>query len=114
MTATHPLRDLLRDPVYLRVWLVGGFSGIARWLEMLVFGVFAFELTGSPFLVAVLVILRMMPLVVFGSLVGTLADRLPPRSLLLASLLMATLVSAALVLLFALEAALRGLHRRAG
>ncbi len=33
MTATHRLRDLLRDPVYLRIWLVGGFSGIARWLE---------------------------------------------------------------------------------
>jgi MFS family permease len=105
MTATHRLRDLLRDPVYLRIWLVGGFSGIARWLEMLVFGVFAFELTGSPFLVALLIILRMLPLVVFGSLVGTLADRLPPRLLLRASLLVATLVSAMLVLLFILDIA---------
>ena len=102
MTATHPLWDLLRDPVYLRAWLVGGFSGIARWLEMLVFGVFAFELTGSPFLVALLIILRLTPLVAFGSLVGALADRLPPRSLLLASQLVATLISAMLVLLFAL------------
>ncbi len=105
MTATHRLRDLLRDPVYLRIWLVGGFSGIARWLEMLVFGVFAFELTGSPFLVALLIILRLMPLVVFGSLVGTLADRLPPRLLLLTGLLVATLVSAMLVLLFILDVA---------
>ncbi len=105
MTATHPLWDLLRDPVYLRAWLVGGFSGIARWLEMLVFGVFAFELTGSPFLVALLIILRLTPLVAFGSLVGALADRLPPRSLLLASLLVATLISAMLVLLFALDVA---------
>jgi MFS family permease len=105
MTATHRLRDLLRDPVYLRIWLVGGFSGIARWLEMLVFGVFAFELTGSPFLVALLIILRLLPLVVFGSLVGTLADRLPPRLLLLTGLLVATLVSAMLVLLFILDVA---------
>ena len=59
------MRDLLRDPVYLRVWLIGGFSGVARWLEILVFGVFAFELTGSPFLVAFMIILRLMPLVVF-------------------------------------------------
>ncbi len=105
MTATHRLRDLLRDPVFTRVWLIGGFSGVARWLEMLVFGVFAFELTGSPFLVALLIILRLMPLVVFGSIVGTLADRLPPRLLLLASLSVATLVSATLVLLFVLEIA---------
>lgn len=105
MTATHRLRDLLRDPVYLRVWLIGIFSGVARWLEMLVFGVFAFELTGSPFLVALLLILRLSPLVVFGSIVGTLADRLPPRLLMLVSLSLALLVSATLVLLFVLEAA---------
>ncbi len=105
MTAAHTLRDLLRDPVFMRVWLSGGASGVARWLEMLVFGVFAFELTGSPFLVALLLILRLMPLVVFGSLVGALADRLPPRLLLLASLSVAMLVSAILVLLFALDVA---------
>ncbi len=105
MTATHRLRDLLRDPVFARVWLIGIFSGVARWLEMLVFGVFAFELTGSPFLVALLIILRLLPLVVFGSIVGTLADRLPPRLLLLASLSVALLVSATLVLLFVMEAA---------
>ncbi len=105
MIATRPLRVLLRNPIYLRVWLIGIFAGVARWLEMLVFGVFAFELTGSPFLVALLIILRLMPLVVFGSIVGTLADRLPPRRLLLASLSVATLVSATLVLLFVLEVA---------
>ena len=99
------MRDLLRDPVYLRVWSIGIFSGVARWLEMLVFGVIGFELTGSPFLVALLIILRLLPLVVFGSVVGTLADRMPPRLLLLASLILALSISAALVLLFALDAA---------
>ncbi len=29
MTAAHSLRDLLRDPIYLRVWLIGGFSARA-------------------------------------------------------------------------------------
>ncbi len=105
MIASHPLRDLLRDPVYLRVWLIGIFSGVARWLEMLVFGVFAFELTGSPFLVALLLILRLLPLAVFGSIVGTFADRLPPRRLLLASLSLALLISATLMVLFVMEAA---------
>jgi MFS family permease len=46
---------------------------------MLAVGVYAFETTGSPFLVALLVILRLLPLVVLGSVVGTLADRLSPR-----------------------------------
>jgi len=105
LSPIHQLRELLRGPVFTRVWLIGIFSGVARWLEMLVFGVFAFELTGSPFLVALLLILRLLPLVVFGSIVGTLADRLPPRRLLLVSLSLALLVSATLVLLFVLEAA---------
>lgn len=105
MTAVQRPGGLLHDPVFLRVWLIGGFSGVARWLEMLVLGVFAFELTGSPFLVAFLIILRLLPLVVFGSIVGTLADRLPPRLLLFASLSLALLVSATVVGLFVLEVA---------
>jgi len=100
MTAEHRLGDLLRNPAYRRIWAVGGCSGIARWLEMLVAGVFAFEVTGSPLLVALLVILRMMPLAVFGSVVGIFADRLSPRLILGVSLSVATLASAAVVLLF--------------
>ena len=45
---------------------------------------YAVETTGSPVLVALLVILRMLPLAVFGSIVGTFADRLAPRLLLTA------------------------------
>lgn len=99
MTKSRGLRGLLRDPVYLWVWATGTVGGIARWLEMLVLGIFAFEVTGSPFLVALLVILRMMPLAIFGSVVGTIADRLPPQRFLLASLVFATLLSATLFLL---------------
>jgi MFS family permease len=105
MTARHRLGGLLRDPVYVRVWLIGCFGGVARWLEMLVLGVFAFETTGSPFLVALLVILRLMPLAVFGPLVGTFADRLAPRLFLRASLSLATAVSATVFGLFALDLA---------
>ena len=82
MTASGQLRGLLADPVYLRIWSTGICSGVARWLELLVFGVFAIEVTGSPFLVALLVILRMTPLAVFGSIVGTFGDRGSPRRLL--------------------------------
>ena len=93
MILPRRLTELLGDPRYLRVWLIGLFSMAARWLEMLVVGVFAVETTGSPALVALLVILRMLPLAVFGSIVGTIADRLAPRFLLYLALLLATLVS---------------------
>ncbi len=101
--ATEGLTGLLRDPSYLRVWLVGVFSGIARWLEMLVAGVYAFDTTGSPFLVALLVILRMFPLAVLGSVVGTFADRVAPRILLIATMSIAMAVSTAVFLIFVVE-----------
>ena len=102
MTGLYRLGELLREPTFLRVWLVGACSGVARWFELLVVGVFAFEVTGSPFLVAFLVILRFLPLAVFGSIVGTFADRVPPRLLLLAGMSLATLVGSTLCILFAI------------
>ena len=100
MIAAERLTGLLRDPAYLRVWLVGMFSGIARWLEMLVVGVYAFDTTGSPFLVALLVILRLLPLAVLGSVVGTFADRIAPRLVLTATMGAAMMVSTAVFLIF--------------
>ena len=100
MIATKELTDLLGDASYLRVWLIGVFSGIARWLELLVAGVYAFDTTGSPFLVALLVILRLLPLAVLGSIVGTFADRIAPRLLLMATMGTAMAVSSAVFLIF--------------
>ncbi len=97
MILPRRLAELLSDPAYMRIWLIGVFSGIARWLELLVVGVFAVETTGSPVLVALLVILRMLPLVVFGSIVGALTDRLAPRLLFRLALLLAVLASLAVL-----------------
>ena len=41
------LRALLRQPDFLRLWLVGAFANAMRWLELLVSGLFAYEATGS-------------------------------------------------------------------
>ncbi|MBT4907192.1 MAG: MFS transporter [Rhodospirillaceae bacterium] len=100
MTTFAGLRDLLSNIQFVRIWLVGIFSGIARWLEMLVAGVYAFDTTGSPFLVALLVILRMMPLVAFGSIVGTFADRLSPKIFMCVTMFGAMFVSGTVFVLF--------------
>ena len=99
MILPRRLTELLGDPLYLRLWLIGLLSMGSRWLELLVVGIFAVETTGSPVLVALLVILRMLPLAVFGSIVGTFADRLSPRILLYSSLGLAALVSLAVLAL---------------
>ena len=99
MILPRRLTELLGDPLYLRLWLIGLLSMGSRWLELLVVGIFAVETTGSPVLVALLVILRMLPLAVFGSIVGTFADRVSPRLLLYSSLGLAALVSLAVLAL---------------
>ena len=100
MISTHILKGLLSEQTYLRVWMVGVFSGIARWLEMLVVGVYTYDTTGSPFLVPLLVILRMLPLAVLGSVVGTLADRASPRKLLIITMTTAMIISFSVFLVF--------------
>ena len=99
MILPRRLTELLGDPLYLRLWLIGLLSMGSRWLELLVVGIFAVETTGSPVLVALLVILRMLPLAVFGSIVGTFADRVSPRILLYGSHGLAALVSLAVLAL---------------
>lgn len=99
----HAVASLLRDGSIRRVWAVGLFAGVARWLEMLVAGIFAFDVTGSPMLVALLLLLRMAPFALFGPFIGTLADRLPPRLLLTVGLACASAVSTTVFVFFLLD-----------
>ncbi len=72
-------------PDYRRLWAAGALTGIARWLEFIALGIFAYELTQSPKLVALLAVLRMMPYVLLGFVMGVLADRFDRRRLLMAA-----------------------------
>jgi MFS family permease len=102
VTGIGRIGDLLREANYRRIWVTGICSGISRWLEMLAVGVYAFETTGSPFLVALLVILRLTPLVVLGSVVGTLADRISPRRFMIAGMAIGMTVSGSVCILLIL------------
>ena len=51
-----------------------------RWLEMLVVGVFVYQRTGSAFQVAMMTLLRMLPMVMFGPLIGAVAERFERRT----------------------------------
>lgn len=100
MTDAAARRPLLRDAGYLRVWSVGCLTAVVRWLEMLALGVLAYDLTGSPALVALLVILRFLPLALFGMILGALADQLPAGRLMAWGLGAMAAVSAGMWALF--------------
>lgn len=79
----EPSRTIFHIPDYRRLWAIGGLTGIARWLEFLALSVFAYEVTQSAPLVALLAIMRMLPYVLFGIATGALADMFDRRRLLI-------------------------------
>ena len=86
--------SLFANPDYRRLWAAGALTGVARWLEFIALGIYAYELTRSPQLVALLAVLRMMPYVALGFLVGALADRFDRRRLLILGTSIAALTAA--------------------
>jgi MFS family permease len=94
-----PIRELLRSPDFLRLWLVGAFANAMRWLELLVSGLFAWEVTHSAFAVTVVVALRQIPQLLFGAFAGAISEALNRKLIVMASLVGPAIVSAALATL---------------
>ena len=86
-------RLLLGNPRFLVVWVVGGFTGIVRWLQLLALGLYTFQITESPLLVSLVPMLWMLPLALCGPFVGVVADRVSRKALLVGSLVLALAVS---------------------
>ncbi|TDH64383.1 MFS transporter [Dankookia rubra] len=86
-------------PDFRRLWGIGLVVFMVRWLEMLAVSIFVWQATGSAFLVAMMGMLRILPMGLFGAPIGVLAERVQPRSALTAIVLVSLLTSAALAAL---------------
>lgn len=84
---------LLAEGEFVKIWLAGAAANTARWVEILAIGVFVFDTTGSPFLVASMVVLRALPIFLFGSLAGALAANLDRRRFYMTALVAMLLVA---------------------
>jgi len=96
---TTPRAWLFGEADFRRLWLVGVVVFAVRWLEMLAVAVFAYQRTGSPFIVALLTMLRMLPMALFGAIVGAMAERLERRAALIIVVISMLLTSLVLALL---------------
>ena len=74
LTAVRDIRNL---------WITGLCTGLIRWTEILVIGIFTYKQTGSPFMVAILAFLNAVPGTLFGVLIGAMGERFNKRLLLL-------------------------------
>ena len=90
---------LLQNSNYLKLWLNGGTATTMRWLELLAIGFFVQKTTDSEFLVGMMFFLRWIPMVLLGSFVGALAERLDRRKIFICSIATLWLVSLTLAIL---------------
>ena len=94
-----PIRELLRLPDFLRLWLVGGFANAMRWLELLVSGVFAYEVTGSALAATGVVAARQLPQLAFGALAGAVSEAVNRKLMVMLALIVPAIVSTLLATL---------------
>ena len=90
---------VISNPSYRRLWGIGLLSRTMHWLETVALGIFVFELTGSPFWVGVVGFLRLVPMFIFGPVVGLIADRMNRKILMGSSMAMLACVYAVMGLL---------------
>jgi MFS family permease len=81
------------------LWFVGVVVFAVRWLEMLVVGVFVYQHTDSPFDVALMTMLRMLPMALFGAVIGAAAERIERHTALVLVIVAMLTTSLSLALL---------------
>jgi MFS family permease len=92
-------RALLGSPGYLRLWLAGAVGNGMRWLELLVAGIFTYDLTHSTLLVAVVTVARTLPMLFMGAFAGAIGEAANRKAVLLGQLLLLAATSGSLGLL---------------
>ncbi|HJU14907.1 MAG TPA: MFS transporter [Stellaceae bacterium] len=94
-----PRAGLFAVPDFRRLWLVGLVVFAVRWLEMLAMAIFAYQQTHSPLAVALLTMLRTLPMALFGAPLGAAAERIERHTALVLVVLSMALSSFTLALL---------------
>jgi hypothetical protein len=90
VTTDTPVRRMVHDTGadYWRLWSVGLAVFTVRWLETVAVGVVVYQRTGSAFVVAMMTMLRLLPMGLFGVFLGALAERFDRRATLIGVVLL--------------------------
>jgi MFS family permease len=86
-------------PDFWRLWSVGLVVFTVRWLETVAVGVFVYQDSGSAFLVAMMTMLRLLPMGLLGAFIGAWAEKIERRTtlILVVTLMLTTSTSLALL-----------------
>src|ERR1700676_2312500 len=96
-----PVRRMIREsvPDFWRLWFIGLVVFTVRWLETVAIGVVVYQRTGSAFLVAMMTMLRLLPMGLFGAFLGALAERFDRKITLIGVVILMGATSATLAIL---------------
>lgn len=83
----------------MSLWIIGALTSVTRWLELLATSIVALEMTGSALQVALLTLVRMAPLSLFGIPMGAIAERVDRRLLFTLALVVLVFCSMAIAVL---------------
>ena len=86
---------------FWRLWSVGLIAAVVRWLETVVVGVVVYRETGSPFVVSLVTMLRLVPMGLFGAVLGAVVERVDRRRLLAVTMVLLALTSMILAIVAA-------------
>jgi MFS family permease len=89
----------LSNPSFRLLFVSRMISSAGFWMDQVATGWLALEVGGEPRAVGTILALRLLPFLLFGIVAGTVADRLPRRSILLVVGVLATLLAAAMAAL---------------
>jgi MFS family permease len=78
--------SILADRDFIRLWIVGLAMFSVRWIEALAISVFVYRRTGSEFLVASMMMWRVLPMFLLGAFAGAWSEMVERYSALLAML----------------------------
>ena len=97
----RPMQQLLLVgcPDFWRLWSVGLVVFTIRWLETVAVGVFVYQHSQSAFLVAMMTMLRLLPMGLFGAFIGAWAEKIERRITLMVVVMLMLTTSLSLALL---------------
>jgi MFS family permease len=97
----RPMQRLLLAgcPDFWRLWSVGLVVFTVRWLETVAVGVFVYQHSRSAFLVAMMTMLRLLPMGLFGAFIGAWAEKIERRITLIVVVMLMLTTSTSLALL---------------
>lgn len=97
----RPMQRLLLAgcPDFWRLWSVGLAVFTVRWLETVAVGVFVYQHSRSALLVAMMTMLRLLPMGLFGAFIGAWAEKVERRITLIVVVMLMLTTSTSLALL---------------